>query len=158
MIADFHVLTDTSTLCVFDIQCAKHRLTDDADWWSIREDEVHEVNEGNIAFLGVRTDGVYRVVVSEVAPEGVRVHLNCPSGRIFIGAAENVTSDGLEPEDGEGGVFLQLPPGPYLLSAAKTLDQVIVINLEKLEESAQNSFREPIDLPILEVISSQIGL
>ncbi|MDR6110526.1 hypothetical protein QE451_002187 [Paenibacillus sp. SORGH_AS338] len=47
------VMTDTATLCIYDLQALKHRLEDTSDWWSIPEDELLEVNLGNIAFLNV---------------------------------------------------------------------------------------------------------
>jgi hypothetical protein len=27
-------VTDTATMCIFDIACLKHRFDDDIDWWS----------------------------------------------------------------------------------------------------------------------------
>ena len=50
-------VTDTSTMCVFDIASLKHRLEDDADWWSIPDAELKEVNQGNVAFLNLGIDG-----------------------------------------------------------------------------------------------------
>jgi hypothetical protein len=107
-------------MCVFDLKAIKHRLHDDADWWSIPAEELEEVNAGNVAFLNLGTDGVFTVdVVEEQCPGGVTSLLRCPSGRVFIGAGEEVTSDGLEPEGIRGGGFLEIAPGNYELSAVR---------------------------------------
>lgn len=34
----------------FDLVSLNHRVSDDADWWSIPEDELEEVNKGNVLF------------------------------------------------------------------------------------------------------------
>ncbi|WP_431089630.1 DUF6386 family protein [Paenibacillus sp. 8b26] len=47
----FQFTTDTATLCIFDTEALKHRLDDEPDWWSIEEDELGELNQGNVAFL-----------------------------------------------------------------------------------------------------------
>lgn len=53
MIEKYSVVTDTSTIAVFDLEAIRHRMNDTADWWSIADDEILEVNQGNIAFLGL---------------------------------------------------------------------------------------------------------
>jgi hypothetical protein len=53
MVEEFSVVTDTATVAVFDLEAIRHRMNDTADWWSIAEDEILEVNQGNIAFLGL---------------------------------------------------------------------------------------------------------
>ena len=32
MMREFSFATDTATMCIFDVECLKHRLADDADW------------------------------------------------------------------------------------------------------------------------------
>ena len=39
--------TDTATLAIFDPAALAHRITDTADWWSIAEDALAEINAGN---------------------------------------------------------------------------------------------------------------
>lgn len=47
----FSFTTDTATLAIFDLQAIQHRKSDTADWWSILDDEIGEMNKGNIALL-----------------------------------------------------------------------------------------------------------
>lgn len=113
-------VTDTATLCVFDVSRLKHRLDADADWWCVPEAEILEVNEGNAGFFGLGADGKYDLVLaSDVGSPKFSVNLQCPSGQVFIGAGEEVTSDGLEPEGLRGGGFIQLSPGNYCVSVSK---------------------------------------
>ncbi|MGM1019737.1 MAG: DUF6386 family protein [Bacillota bacterium] len=53
----FHFTTDTATFCLFDTEALKHRLDDEPDWWSVEEDELGELNQGNVAFFNLRADG-----------------------------------------------------------------------------------------------------
>ncbi|MGK5023267.1 DUF6386 family protein [Janthinobacterium sp. RB2R34] len=113
-------VTDTATMCVFDVAGLCHRLEDDVDWWSIPSAELAEVNAGHVAFLNLGSDGAYAVeLVDELANPQVTVNLAVGSGRVFIGAAEEVTADGLEPEAVFGGMFVQLAPGKYRLLARR---------------------------------------
>jgi hypothetical protein len=47
-----------------------------------------------------------------------------PSGYVFLGAAAEVTADGLEPEAFRGGGFLDLQPGTCNLNTLK-VDNII---------------------------------
>ncbi|WP_276311056.1 DUF6386 family protein [Paenibacillus silvae] len=60
MEGNFHMDTDTATLCCYDLAALEHRLEDTADWWSIPEDELQEVNAGNCLFLNLGDDGLYK--------------------------------------------------------------------------------------------------
>ena len=115
----FKFVTDTSTLCVFDLSCLKHRIDDDVDWWSIPEEELSEVNLGNVAFLGLGTDGEFAVeVVNSISQPIIKTNLKVCSGKVFIGAGEEVTADELEPDCVRGGGFISLDVGNYILSAS----------------------------------------
>jgi len=139
----FEFVTDTATMCVFDLQCLKHRLDDDADWWTTADAELEEVNQGNVAFVGLGDDGNYFVAVTDdIQDAQVEVNLRVPSGRVFIGAGEEVTSDGLEPECVRGGGFITLTPGNYRLLAKKE-GSSLLIAFSAHGESA-NSFKTPI--------------
>jgi len=114
----FNFVTDTSTLCIFDLSCLKHKLDDDVDWWSIPEEELSEINLGNVAFIGLGTDGEFIVeIVSSISQPIIKTNLKVLSGKIFIGAGEEVTADGLEPDCVRGGGFVSLDIGSYILSA-----------------------------------------
>lgn len=138
-------VTDTATLCVFDVASLRHRLSDDADWWSIPEDEIDEVNRGNAAFFGLGRDGLYQVEVVESLRTTDPVRLIIPSGKVFIGAGEETTSDGLEPEGLRGG-FIQIDPGTYELHAKFVGASQIQVALYKTSEFIANKFTRPIRL------------
>ncbi|HYE20379.1 MAG TPA: DUF6386 family protein [Tepidisphaeraceae bacterium] len=109
--------TDTATLIVVDPACVRHRLDDDADWWSIPADEVGEVNRGNALFVNLGSDGVYDLEITDQVPppDAARADalIRNESGRFFVGAGEYMTSEGMEPEAAYGNVFVDRPPGTY---------------------------------------------
>lgn len=106
------IVTGTATLCVFDPALVRHKLEDDCDWWSIPSAELAAVNGGQVAFFNVGGDGAYDLVVhDELAEPHVSVHLAIASGRVFIGAGEDVTGGGLEPDTAYGGIFVDVPVG-----------------------------------------------
>lgn len=113
-------VTDTATMCVFDVAAMRHRLADDVDWWSMPGAELAEVNAGHAAFLNLGSDGAYAVeLVDALDDPHVSVNLKVESGNVFIGAAEEVTADGLEPEAVFGGMFVPLAPGRYRMQARR---------------------------------------
>ena len=123
----FNVATATSMLCVYDLECLKHRLEDSADWWTIPNDEMQEVNQGNIAFIGLGADGTYHVSLVDSLPNfQAEVRIKAPSGRLFVGAGEEVSSDGLEPEGLRGGRFVSVAPGDYIVRIAKISNEVVI--------------------------------
>jgi len=111
---EFHLHTDTATLAIFDTQAIRHRLDNTCDWWSLPHDELLEINAGAIAFLNLSSDGTYpiRVQASLTNEEG-SVYLRVPSGQVFIGAGEDTTVGGLEPDgsDVNRGQFITLDKG-----------------------------------------------
>lgn len=133
-------VTDTATMCIFDIACLKHRLEDVADWWSTPNTELEEVNQGNVAFLNLDSDGKYSFTFVEGMPcPQVEMSLRAPSGRIFLGAAEEVTADGFEPEAIRGGMFIDVQPGQYRLRISRT-GTVISVSLDLAHRSKVNEF------------------
>ncbi|MDX8122397.1 hypothetical protein JAB6_13250 [Janthinobacterium sp. HH104] len=114
------IVTGTATLCVFDPALLRHKLEDDCDWWSIPSAELAAVNAGQVAFFNVGGDGAYEVTLhEELAEPQVIVHLAVVSGRVFIGAGEDVTGGGLEPDTAYGGLFVDLPAGSYRVQARR---------------------------------------
>lgn len=69
--------------------------------------------------------------------------LKVPSGRVFVGAAEEVTSDGLEPEGVRGGVFLDVERGTCLLSVLRMGTDVLLC-FGAANGAAINGFVSPI--------------
>ncbi|MBP2198255.1 DUF6386 family protein [Pantoea cypripedii] len=112
----FSFTTDTATLSVFDLASLKHRVNDDPDWWSIPDDEIDEINKGNVIFLNLGSDGDYTVEIHDDLNEGYRaLSLKVPAGRVFIGAGEDTSGGDLEPDGSDymSGVFLEFSPGAY---------------------------------------------
>ncbi|VAW74549.1 hypothetical protein MNBD_GAMMA12-237 [hydrothermal vent metagenome] len=137
----YKFVTDTSTLCVFDLSCLKHRLEDDVDWWSIPSEELAEVNLGNVAFLGLGSDGEFVIEIMEsISQPIVKTNIKVPSGKIFIGAGEEVTADELEPDCVRGRGFLSLEAGNYILSA-RVEGSIIQVSFE-LGKDDGNHFKD----------------
>ncbi|MGM1047231.1 MAG: DUF6386 family protein [Bacillota bacterium] len=125
----FRFITDTATMCVYDLGELKHRLDDTPDWWSISEDELAEVNAGNCLFFNLGQDGVYEVnwIEADVGMEdGMAevLYFRVSSGSVFVGAADDVTGDGLEPDHTCEGVFIELEPGSYACMAQREGNQI----------------------------------
>ena len=140
----FTFATDTAVLCAFDPARLTHRLNDDADWWTVPTEELLEVNQGNVVFLGLGTDGIYSVsIVTDLSSPSTTTNLKVESGRVFIGAGEEVTSAGLEPE-GLRGVFVTLPIGNYTVSASRKGFEVTISF--KLSIQGTNDRREPVNI------------
>jgi hypothetical protein len=141
-------VTDTATLCVFDVAALSHRLGDDADWWSISSEALQEENAGNVAFVDLGQDGKYEVqrVTSLEPTSGLQLHLSCPSGRVFVGAGEEVTSDGLQPECVRGGAFFHVCPGPYTLRIARVASAVIALAFQADDRPGRNLILQPLRL------------
>lgn len=120
---------NTSTMIIYDLVSLKHRVSDDADWWSLREDEVEEMNKGNVLFLNLGDDGAYKVHIKNDVDEYTgSLFLNVPSGKVFIGAGEDVTGGDLEPDDSDAisGKFITLEPGSYEVKYKKQGSDVLI--------------------------------
>ena len=114
------IVTGTATVCVFDPALVRHKLDDDCDWWSIPGAELAAVNAGQVAFFNVGGDGAYDIALyAELAEPHASVHLAVASGRVFIGAGEDVTGGGLEPDTACGGLFVDVPAGSYRVQARR---------------------------------------
>ncbi|KAA8998991.1 hypothetical protein FJU30_15055 [Affinibrenneria salicis] len=143
----FPVATDTATLVIFDLQALKHRIADTADWWSIEEDAIDEMNNGNVIFLDLRADGAYRVeLVGTLTNADGSLSIHCPSGQVFIGAGEDTTGDDLEPDDSAciSGRFIDIAAGRYAVGFKRD-DNVIRLSFAPTQES-KNSLSEIVRL------------
>ncbi|WP_307718144.1 DUF6386 family protein, partial [Enterobacter hormaechei] len=71
---------------IYDLVSLKHRVNDDAEWWSLPENEVEEINKGNVLFLNLGYDGVYKVLIKHDVDEYTgALFLKVPSVKVFIG-------------------------------------------------------------------------
>lgn len=130
------MVTDTATMCLYDLAALKHRAQDTSDWWSIPADELAEVNAGHCLFLNLGADGVYEVEWSledvEVDPERVAergkvYHLQVPSGNVYLGAADDVSGGDLEPDESCEGVLFQLKPGNYACIISREASRIAIV-------------------------------
>ncbi len=141
-------VTDTASICVFDLARLRHRLADDADWWSVSEEELDELNKGNVMFVSLGRDGLFEVHHVDELPVApvVQCRLAVAGGRVFVGAGEEVTSDGLEPECVRGGAFLDLPAGVYLVKVARLGLDKIALSFSRVDGTPENHFAHPLRL------------
>ena len=143
----FKFVTDTSTLCVFDPGALRHRLDAEADWWCWPlAEQVQELNFGNVAFVDLGRDGEHFGSLSNDSSGGYefQVLLSCPSGRLFVGAGEEATSEGMEPEGLRGGLFHSVPAGTVVLQASRSAEGHIHLAITPSTGLAANAFTQPL--------------
>jgi hypothetical protein len=142
------VTTDTATIVLFDPECMRHRLNEDADWWSLPQEELLEVNRANAAFMNVSANECYALELvphEEFADADVEFFVRNTSGRFFFGAGEMMSSVGLEPEAEYGNVFFDAAPGSYLVRARQRAGTVTV-SIKSTNLEASNSFDDLVRL------------
>ncbi len=150
MSTPFQFTTDTSTLCVFDLAALRHRIAEDADWWVYPPDvQVTELNAGTAAFIDLGADGTYTGTLEEelIPSISLRLLLSCPSGNVFLGAAEEATAEGMEPDCSRGGLLLSVQPGTYQLSIARQTPRSLRLSLLASNAQPTNNFTAPLRLP-----------
>ncbi|HFD3887362.1 TPA: DUF6386 family protein [Serratia marcescens] len=120
----------------------KNRVSDDADWWSIPEDEQEEVNKGNVLFLNLGEDGQYTVrVVDNISENYKSLFLNVPSGKVFVGAGEDTSGGDLEPDGSDymSGVFLILDIGNYEVRFRRDSLDIVISFIKSSENKNEES-------------------
>ncbi|MDU8432518.1 DUF6386 family protein [Pseudomonas syringae pv. actinidifoliorum] len=145
MLKEFSFFTGTATISIFDIDAIKHRASDSPDWWSMVEDEILEINKGNIAFLGLGDDGGYNIKISDtIEGETGKLNLHFPSGNVFIGAGEDTSGGGLEPDGSDviEGETLNFTPGNYSMMFSRS-GNVIELCFEPTTDK-YNLIKEPV--------------
>ncbi len=145
---EFTITTDTASLALFDIESLKHRLSDTADWWDLEEDLVEEINNGNIGFCGLQSDGTYNIKVrlDPVNNAKVAFNLGLPSGRLFIGPGEEITGANFDPDNSKNscGKIIDLDIGAIAVSISRT-ENTIFLNIVPSSD-ATNSFGSEVEL------------
>ncbi|WP_255249181.1 DUF6386 family protein [Enterobacter hormaechei] len=114
---------------MYDLVSLKHRVNDDAEWWSLPENEVEEINKGNVLFLNLGVDGVYKVLIKHDVDEYTgALFLKVPSGKVVIGAGEDVTDGDLQPDDSDviSGELIILESGSYEVKYKKQSSEVLI--------------------------------
>ncbi len=140
--------TDIATFCVFDLLSLADHFDDVDDWWCTPRSEVDAVNAGKVIFVGLGADGNYRLkFVDTVDSPAILLNLKVPSGRIFLGAADETTGGGLLPEGYRGGGFLDTAPGNYVFSFSLRKSELLVSMAQG--GTGINSVTEPVDLGLM---------
>ncbi|WP_296613398.1 DUF6386 family protein [Sphingomonas sp.] len=135
------IVTDTATICIFDLAAMAHRKDDVGDWWSLWQNREVEIKDGNALFLNVGDDGAYRIEVTQ--REGISLPGYClatPSGIIFIGPGEEMSGGGFEP-DGKWGGFFFAVNAPHQKVSISRDGNAISVNLQ----ASQPFENEPIE-------------
>jgi len=158
------IVTDTATLVIYDVSQLKHRLDDGVDWWLDLDEEIDEINKGNVLFVGLSEDGAYDIDISKeiVGDElehsedssdsdsdsdfistssTIQAILKNTSGRFYIGPGESVTSEGEEPVESVAGHFFNVTPGSYQVSIS-SVGNNIKIRLLPITIFTENNFEE----------------
>ena len=142
------IRTDTATLAVFDAKRLEHRLHYDADWWSIPDDEVAEINAGNVLFVSTGVDGDYLLnVYRESPPENVlsialTALIRCESGSLFFHAGEYVPSGDLMPDTKYCGLQLTFGIGTYRVTVVHLVPFCLDIFVVPSDDEAINDFTD----------------
>lgn len=138
--------TDVATICVFDPERLKHRLSDVADWWTIDSQALEEINKGNAILLDVFSDGYYSIYIHDgpvsSKDRAIEARINCPTGNLYIGPGEMVTGEGLEPDPELGGSMISIKSGNYLLTIANQGIHKIEIGIVTISNDYTNNFSE----------------
>ncbi len=135
------IVTDTATICVFDVAAMKHRKDDVGDWWSLPQNELAEGQRGNALFLNLGQDGVYQVeTTSLIDPKMPGYCLNTPSGIVFVGPGEEMSGGGFEPAVEWGGFFVPVQ-SPHQKVTVRRDGSTIALNFQA-SELFENTFQE----------------
>jgi hypothetical protein len=127
------IVTDTATICIFDLVAMAHRKDDVGDWWSLWQNREIEIRGGNALFVNVADDGTYRVKVTHREDANLPGYcLATPSGSLFIGPGEEMSGGGFEPDGKWGGFFLPVNL-PYQKVSVSRDGDTVSINLQASE-------------------------
>jgi len=137
-----NIQTDTATIVIYDLDCLKHCLEDDCDWWSIPRKELKEINSGNVLFIGTGSDGVFEVNISDQLPQNekilIQANIKNLSGTFFFGGGECVSGEELEPDEHDGN-FIDYPKGVYCISAWIS-NGALMLHFAPIKTEAINEF------------------
>jgi len=137
------IVTDTASVAVFDLAALVHRVDDECDWWADPGDELKELRARNLLIVGLGSDGIYEVEVTDTQVENASVFsLLAPSGIIFVGAGEGLSGGGYQPNGSGSGYLISVDAGEYSVSVGRVGDvlQVGLVRGEAFENEAVEPF------------------
>lgn len=121
------IVTDTSTIAVFDLEALRHRVNSDGDWWtsSTFPELQSELASNNLYLIDTTSDGSFEVTI-ELQDVGEPTRLNAPSGRLFVVCGEEIPADGLTPELIRGGLEIAVKATSVFVSHRTNGDTICV--------------------------------
>nr|CAP48498.1 putative integron gene cassette protein [uncultured bacterium] len=141
--------TGTATLVIFDPICLASRIEDTGDWWSIPDEELSEVNAGNVIFARLGCDGgysfdIYRLKHDEQLPAvGLRAKVRTKMGSFYVGAGEQVIGEDIGPSTQYGGLLFAIPAGNYEVEIQlEEASGHLKVYFKKTDEEAGNDFTD----------------
>ncbi len=140
--------TDTATMAIFDPAQLMHRCKDDADWWSIAEDELAEQKQANALFINLADDGIYHLDVYnhschyESSIAHIKGVIQISSGCLYLGAAEQVPAGGLGPDTTAGGCLIFAECGAVEVCVYRPTPQQLVVDIKPYQGQARNDFSQ----------------
>ena len=107
---EFQIVTDTSTIAVFDLAALEHRIDEDGDWWTseLFDELQEEIARNNLYLIDTGFDGKFDVSVVRNSTRLGGKPLNCPSRHLFVVCGEEIPGEGLTPTCIRGGLELSL--------------------------------------------------
>lgn len=131
--------TGTSSLAVFDYEALRDRFNDELAWYLYPPFPPQEVASGQMLLSSLEGDGTYRVRVTDgeltqderdyACATDASQGLSVVSGRVFVGGAEELPSEELEPDElitaeYKQGAFVEVKPDEYSATLYKVAWQV----------------------------------
>lgn len=103
------IVTDTSTIAVFDLRALEHKVDAEGDWWTYAKDAelITELDAHRLYLIETGFDGAFVVTMSDVPREPSR-SLECPSRRVYVTCGEELPGAGLRPELIRGGLVFDV--------------------------------------------------
>ncbi|MEM1036713.1 MAG: DUF6386 family protein [Pseudomonadota bacterium] len=151
---DFRLVTDTSTICIFDPDCLEHRLDDRGDWWTIPEDELLELNQKNVMIVALPEDSFYDVCFAkdfDPNPDDmVQAFVQCKSGEFFVGAGEYIPGEDMTLSDWRheyiSGVIVKAEKGTHLAVLKFYHPNKIQVQVSSADDFSTNTFKQLLSL------------
>ena len=112
-VTTFSIVTDTSTIAVFDLETLRRRIDEDGDWWTsdLFPELQEELSKNNLYLIETLCDGKFEVSLDTSHQGSSASFINCPSGKVYIVCGEEIPGEGLIPELLRGGYIHSVEPG-----------------------------------------------